>query len=341
MHVGVFGAGAIGCFMGIRLSAAGTKVTLLGRAPLLENAERIAAVPLGSDPIRPADDVVVTDDPSELEAVDVCLVCVKSQHTEEAARTLAEVLRPECVVVSMQNGLTNPRTLRKALGDRVAAGMVSYNVFVDDDARYRQATSGPLVADSGTGDVAAAMKRLAAAFRRAGETLELRADMESVAAGKLLLNLNNGICAATGLTIAESLSSRDARWCFAACMREGVRILGVTGPAPATVVKIPPSVIWRVLALPNFIVTRVAKKMVDVDPQARSSTLQDVLAGDRTEIDELNGAIVTLAKDAGLQAPANATVTRLVHGLHGREPPPFVTPRGLRTEIARALDDGR
>lgn len=337
MHVGVFGAGAIGCFMGIRLSAAGTKVTLLGRSRLLERAAEITAVPLGGAPIRPAEDVVITADPSDLAGVDVCLVCVKSQHTEQAAATLAEVLPAHCVVVSMQNGLTNPRTLRKALGDRVAAGMVSYNVFVDDAACYRQATSGPLVADAGTGQVAAAMKQLGAAFEAAGETLELRPDMESVAAGKLLLNLNNGICAATGLTIAESLASRDARWCFAACMREGVRVLSVTGPAPATVVKIPPSLIWRVLALPNFIVTRVAKKLVDVDPQARSSTLQDVLAGRRTEIDELNGAIVSLAEEAGLSAPANATVTRLVHALHGREPPPFVTPRGLRDEIGRAL----
>jgi len=337
MHVGVFGAGAIGCFMGIRLSAAGTKVTLLGRSRLLERADDISAVPLSGEPIRPAPDVVVTADPAELASVDVCLVCVKSQHTEQAATTLAEVLSPDCVVVSMQNGLTNPRTLRKTLGDRVAAGMVSYNVFIDDDACYRQATSGPLVADAGTGKVAAAVAELAAAFSKAGETLELHADMESVAAGKLLLNLNNGICAATGLTIAESLASRDARWCFAACMREGVSVLGVTGPKPATVIKIPPSVIWRVLALPNFVVTRVAKKLVDVDPQARSSTLQDVLAGRPTEIDELNGAIVSLAEEAGLTAPANATVTRLVHGLHGREPPPFVTPRGLRTAIGQAL----
>ena len=339
MHVGVFGAGAIGCFLGIRLSAAGVRVTLLGRQSLVDVADRIAAVSLEGARVCLGDDARVTTDPAALSDVDCCLVTVKSGGTEEAGRTLATVLPDRCAVVSMQNGLGNATLLRGALGERVAAGMVPFNVFRDDDHQYTQATSGALLAERGQGSMAETMQWLHEAFARAGEVLELRDDMPSVAAGKLLLNLNNGICAATGLTIAESLRSRDARWCFAACMREGIAVLGVTGPAPARVVALPSWAIARLLALPNFVVMRVAKQMVKVDPSALSSTLQDVLAGRRTEIDVLNGAIVELARDAGLTAPANATVTRLVHGLYGRHPPPFVDPRGLRAEIERALED--
>ncbi|MEM6991887.1 MAG: 2-dehydropantoate 2-reductase [Myxococcota bacterium] len=344
MHVGVFGAGAIGCFMGIRLSAAGTKVTLLGRARLVEAAERLSAVPQQGPAVTPAADMVVSDDPAALSSVDVCLLTVKSGATADAAKTLADVLPPHCVVVSMQNGLENPPLLRSALTQPIAAGMVSYNVFRDESPqaeRYVQATSGPLMAERQRGPAAQVMEGLREAFGRAGEELSLHDDLESVAAGKLLLNLNNGICAATGLTIAESLRSRDARWCFGACMREGVAVLKQTGPKPANVIGIPPFIIARMLSLPNFIVTRVAKGMVNVDPSARSSTLQDVLAGRRTEIGALNGAIVALAKQAGRPAPANATVTKLVEGLHGRTPPPFVTPRGLRAEIERAIDTAR
>lgn len=339
MRIGVFGAGAIGGYLGIRLSAAGAHVTLLGRASLVAQARRIRAVPRGGSDIAPADDLVVTDDPEALADVDVCLVTVKSAATEQAARTLAEVLNERCIVVSMQNGLTNPRTLQAHLPDRVVAAMISYNVFIDADRRYVQATTGPLTAGTGApGHVADTMAQLAEAFEAAGQPLHLRDDMESVAAGKLLLNLNNGICAATGLPIADSLRDRDARWCFAACMREGVTILKQTGPAPARVIALPAWAIARLLALPNFVVMRVARRMVDVDPEARSSTLQDVLAGRRTEIDDLNGSIVALAEAAGLRAPANATVTKLVHGLYGREPAPFLTPRGLRVEIERALE---
>lgn len=340
MHIGVFGAGAIGCFVGLRLSAAGERVTLLGRASLVAAEGSLHAVPITGPPARPGADLTVTQDPADLADVDVCLVTVKSRDTEDAGRALAEVLRPDALVVSLQNGLSNPPTLRKALpgdaSERVIAAMISYNVFRDDDHAYRQATTGPIVAERGRGRGAETMRRLAEAMRKAGDEVELSDDMPSVAAGKLLLNLNNGICAATGLTIAESLRSRDARWCFAACMREGLRVMKAAGVTPAKVVALPPSIIARMLGLPNFIVLAVARKMVQVDPRARSSTLQDVLAGKPTEIDDLCGAVVALAKTAGVPAPKNAALVEIVHGLEGKTPPPFVSAAALRARLATA-----
>jgi 2-dehydropantoate 2-reductase len=44
----------------------------------------------------------------------------------------------------------------------------------------------------------------------------------------------------------------------------------------------------------------------------RSSMLQDLSAGRRTEIDQINGAIVETAREAGLSAPLNATLAGLV-----------------------------
>ena len=41
--------------------------------------------------------------------------------------------------------------------------------------------------------------------------------------------------------------------------------------------------------------------------------LQDLRRGKPTEIESLNGAIVRLAQQVGLDAPVNALVTRLVH----------------------------
>ena len=45
----------------------------------------------------------------------------------------------------------------------------------------------------------------------------------------------------------------------------------------------------------------------------QSSMLQDIRRGKPTEIDALNGALVRLARQAGLSAPANELITRLVH----------------------------
>lgn len=336
MRIGVLGAGAIGGYLGTRLSFGGAAVTLVGRRSLVEARERLHAITLDGTEQRPSDDLVATEDPAALAEADVVLVTVKSNATAEAADVVAKHAPADAVVVSFQNGLTNARTLRERLGPRAIAGMVAFNVVREaEGARLRQATRGPLVAGPGEGGVAEAMGRLAAAFDACGLPLERRSDIEGVLAGKLLLNLNNGICAATGLPIAASLRSKDARWCLSRCMREGLAALRRAGLRPVSVLGLPPWIIARALLLPNAILLRVAKRMVSADPNARSSTLQDLDAGKPTEIDALNGAIVALATEHGVPCPANATVVEIIRELERATPPlPFVSPAQLRERIA-------
>lgn len=337
MRVGVFGAGAIGSFLGIRLSSVGVPVTLVGRASLVQARDVLVALGVDGTEARPGADLVATSDHAALADVDVCLVSVKSRDTTEAARNMAGVLAPEAVVVSFQNGLRNPARLREVLKQTVVPGMVSYNVLREGAGGFRQATSGPIVTGPGEGDAVARMQELAEAFKRAGEHFELRKRVGDVMSGKLLLNLINGVCAVTGLTIAEAMRSRTVRWSFAQLMREGLKVMRAAGLRPATVLGIPPGAIARMLAMPDAIVLRVAKKLVSIDPRAKSSTLQDLEAGKATEIDDLSGEIVRLAAQAGKAAPANRIIVDTVHSLEIAAPPlPFLTPEALRERIAAA-----
>ncbi|MBC8071592.1 MAG: 2-dehydropantoate 2-reductase, partial [Deltaproteobacteria bacterium] len=181
------------------------------------------------------------------------------------------------------------------------------------------------------------LRALADALVRAGDVCHLRDDVDDVLAGKLLLNLNNGVCAVTGMTIAESLRSRVTRSCFAILMREGLTVMREAGLHPARVLALPPSWIARLLTLPDAIVLRVAKSLANVDPRAKSSTLQDLEAGKPTEIDELSGEIVRLAERAGVPAPANRVMVELVHELErAQRPLQYVAPERLRIRIDAA-----
>jgi len=350
LRVGVLGAGAIGGYLGIRLSAAGAAVVLVGRRELVEHRERLHAVTLEGAEIRPSAGLEVTEDPAALAKAEVVLVTVKSLATAEAGETVERHAPADATVVSFQNGLRNAEVLRKVLGARVVAGMVTFNVFREDHgACFRQATRGPLVAGvdeassrggrpsaaaAAAGHHAERMRGLAERLAVAGLPLQLHPAIDDVLAGKLLLNLNNGVCAATGLPIVASLRSGDARWCFSRCMLEGLAALRSEGYRPRSVIGLPPAIIARALRLPDAILLRVAKKLVSADPGARSSTLQDLDAGKATEIDELNGAIAALCRAQGRAAPANATIAEIVHSLEGQAPPlPFVTPAELRQRI--------
>lgn len=59
-------------------------------------------------------------------------------------------------------------------------------------------------------------------------------------------------------------------------------------------------------------------KLVPDTAQHSSSTLQDIKAGKRTEIDALNGAVIELAKKHGIHAPYNSVAYNLVKFLEGR-----------------------
>lgn len=329
MKVGIFGAGAIGTSLGIRLSSAGLPVRMLARASLCDVADALVLETIDGRTLRPREDLELSADPDVLRDVDVCLVTVKSRDTSEAARVLANVLREDALVVSFQNGLRNPARLRQELAN-VSGGMVSYNVVRPSPALFRQATKGPLVAGAMAG-----LEPLVAAFAQSGDRLALREDIEHVMAGKLLLNLNNGVCAVTGVTIAESVRSRTLRRCFGVLIREGLRVMRRAGLQPRSVVGLPPGAIARLLALPDAIVLRVAKSLVAIDPTAKSSTLQDLEAGKPTEIDDICGEIVRLAEEHGAEAPANRTIVQGVHALEQQERKRFWSPDDLLRRLSR------
>ncbi|MCA9629015.1 MAG: 2-dehydropantoate 2-reductase [Myxococcales bacterium] len=339
LKLGVFGAGAIGGYLGLRLAAGGAEVVLHGRQWLVDVADELCAFDLEGKRLAPS--VRVVSDARALSEVDVCLVTVKSAQTLGAAEELREVLRPGALVVSFQNGLRNAERLRQTLREQtIVPGMVSFNVVIEGDKCFRQATSGPLSAGRVLGSGLFALERLEACFGRGGLPLELHHDIGNVQAGKLLVNLNNGVSAAVGMTIKDAVSNRDIRRCFAACVSEGLDVFRRTGLRPAKVVALPPGLIVKALPLPDAVFLRIAKSLVKIDPRAKSSTLQDLERGRRTEIDDLNGEVVDRARSAGLAAPANQVIVDVIRELEGaalaRQALRFLTPEELWRRIASA-----
>jgi 2-dehydropantoate 2-reductase len=297
-------------------------------------ADALVAHDRDGTPHRPGDDFVIEESPEILADVDVCLVSVKSRDTSEAARILADVLPARAVVVSLQNGLRNPERLREHLQQRVVPGMVGYNVVRPEPAVFRQATRGPIVIGTASGRAAGWLSTLQEALRRVGHDLEIREDIEGVQAGKLLLNLNNVICAIAGVPIAASVRDATLRWCFCTLMREGLAVMKGAGIEPQPVVGLPLAWIARFMNLPNAIVLRVARRLVDIDPAAKSSTLVDLEAGKPTEIDDLSGEVVRLAEAAGMTAPCNALAVEAVHALEAAaDPKPYWSPTTLAERL--------
>src|SRR5689334_2125962 len=130
MKIGILGAGAIGCFVGGRLIAAGHDVVLVGRLGDEIRASGLELTDYAGGHVKLApEEVRYVAEPAALAETSAVLVTVKSAATEDAARPLAPILPANVPVVSFQNGVSNPQRLRAVLPDHpVLAGMVPFNV---------------------------------------------------------------------------------------------------------------------------------------------------------------------------------------------------------------------
>jgi 2-dehydropantoate 2-reductase len=304
------GAGAVGCYIGGALAAHGDEVILVGRERTKRDVEQhgLSVVDLDGSTRRPA--VTFETDIARLADCDVVLVCVKSGGTKEAAERLATVLRPDVVVVSFQNGVTNPAELRKILGQRVLAGIVNFNVLAKGAGTFRRATSGALILEQASEPLAA---KLVTSLRAAAFDVEVRADIVGVQWSKLVINSNNSVSALSDRPTREIVLSSGYRRVLSALMGEALAVLRAANIRPARVGPLPITAIPRLLRLPTPLFRVIARAQLKIDPEARSSMWEDLTGGRPTEVDYLNGQVVALAKTCGAQAPINERIVAIVH----------------------------
>mgnify|MGYP003888145447 CR=1 FL=1 len=312
--VAIAGAGSIGCYVGACMALAGRDVVLLARPDVVAAATKgLGIVDLnGTARTVPPGAIRATTDPAEaFSAADIVLVTVKSGDTATIADLIAANARADAVVVSLQNGVGNLSVLRERVGPgrTVLGAMVPYNVVRTDEPDgslvFRRTTSGEAVVETGK-------RGLAALLDVEGSPVRETRDIEAVQWGKLLMNLNNALNALSGLPLARQLADRRWRRVLAAQIAEALAVLSRAGIRPAPIGAIRPGMMPFLLRLPDFLFVRVARRMLAIDPAARSSMWDDLQRGRPTEIAAFQGAILHLAGENGMDAPLSRRIVALV-----------------------------
>ena len=307
----VFGAGAIGGFLGGGLLASGLDVTFLVRDSVARRFEehglelsdyRGERVPISSP-------IPYIKSMSEYRGrPDVVLLTVKCTGLVQAAQELAPHVAESSTVVCLQNGVGNKDTVAAHLPScRIVSGMVPFQVLNTEAGRLHRGTEGRLQLEEFP-----QLKDLLVAWNRVGIPASRCENYREVAWGKLLLNLNNAINGLAGVPLVEELSQRSYRRVLSASQRELLRALKTKGLRPAKLTKAPAWLIPWILLLPDWLFRVVAQQMLAIDPEARSSLWEDLERRRPTEIDYLNGAVLSLAEESGLPAPVNRAIIALV-----------------------------
>lgn len=307
----IHGAGSIGCFVGGVWASENLDVTLLGRASLVESVGNLGMTLTDGVNFKrhlAADHFKATDDPATLKNADLIVLAVKCTGSATAAQEITQHAQKGTPVLSLQNGISNVSQLEALLPNNpVIAGMVPFNVARLSDTHWHKGTKGDIIS-SPHGILSSIVSHSAGS----PAALETTHDMQAVAWGKLLLNLNNALNALSGLTLKAELSDRSYRLVLAAAIREGLNALKAANITPAKVSAFPPQKLPGFVSMPNFIFNTIGLKLQKVDDKARSSMADDFAAGRQSEIDYLNAEIVKLSEEHGLSAPVNQKIVELV-----------------------------
>ena len=334
--ISVAGAGSLGLFVAGCWANADGPVRCLARPALVAK--------LGEGPLKisdrdnqsleaPLERLRLTHDPAvAFSNAQIIFVTVKSRHTDAMASLVRAHAPRGAILVSLQNGVRNLERLRESLPAwDVRGGVVGFNVAWRGPAWLHRGVAGSIVVEDASSELA---QRLAAPLL----PVVAAHPIEPVQWGKLLMNLNNGLNALSGLALKDQLADRGWRMLLAGAMEEALTVMARGGVAPAPVGEVDPRKLLAAMKMPNWLYGLTAARRLKIDAEARSSMLDDLEAGRPTEIDELQGEILTRARDLSVPAPVNAAVLSLIRKAEAAgKGSPRLSPAQVQARIARPL----
>ncbi|MEO5671846.1 MAG: 2-dehydropantoate 2-reductase [Ramlibacter sp.] len=319
MKVCIYGAGAIGGWIGVKLARAGCDVSVVARGATLEalgshglrlrQGEEVLAAP-----------VTVSENPADLGVQDLVVVAVKAPAMADVAKAIGPLLGPDTMVLTAMNGV--PWWFFEGFGGRhagqrlkavdpdgaialavparhIVGCVVHASCSLDGPGQVRQHFGNKLIIGEPSGEKTARVRGLAALLEKAGFETVLSEQIQKDAWYKLWGNMTvNPVSAITGATTDRILEDDLVRGFIERVMLEAKEIGARIGiPIDQT-------------PEDRHTVTRKLGAF-------RTSMLQDVEAGKAVELDALVTVVKELGELTGVPTPFTDALLGLAR-LHAR-----------------------
>ncbi len=308
-NVLVLGAGAMGCYFAARLVESGAKVTLI-------DIDQARIDHLNADGLSVTDDsgtriVRVKASRAELVhgAASLIVVFTKGMHTRSAMQSVAHLVAPYTAALTLQNGLGNPEMIAEVVASqRVMFGVTDVPADLDPPAKVHSMGKGKSAFWTLDGVDMSLLAETEALLAAAGLTATVTIDAQVAVWEKVAFNAAlNALAAILEFTVGQ-LDTPDARAIATSIVDETLAVamrLGIDVD------------LNRIMGRIDYALTTHGGH--------KPSMLQDMLAGRRTEIDLINGAIAAAGAKLGVPTPVNATLMHLVKAKENREKTPTTT----------------
>lgn len=294
MRIVVFGTGGVGGYFGGRLAQAGEEVTFIARGEHLRaiktNGLRVDSSN-GDFIIYPAQ---ATDNVSKVRETDLVILGVKAWQVPEAARAIKPLVGPTTTVVPLQNGVDAVPQLVAELGsENVTGGLCRIVSFVVAPGHIRHTGFKPSIIigelDNSRTDRISKIEKV---FNNAGLDTTIATDIQVALWTKFLFIASfSGVGAMANAP--AGIVRTDPKW---------------RGQMLSAMTEIYELAHARGVRLPSDSVDRVMAAVDGLHEDATSSMQRDIAAGKPSELDSQNGAVVRLAREAGVEVPTHTLI---------------------------------
>lgn len=313
ISVAVFGGGSVGLCLAAHFAKAGARVFLLVRQSSMEaiRGRPIAVTGLLGDHSVPADAYTLCDAAAptdEVLACDMIVMTTKAYDLEKALGPFAGNGRCPAILL-LQNGMGAAEIARDVVGADVAvysSAMMIGMVRQSPTSVEVTAQSSPILCGSLLGDREGPLEDMLRIAEGGFVPMARDPSIRETIAFKLLFNsCMNPTGALTGKTYGELLETPESRDL-------------IVGLASETLAAYAKAFDYRPADSGQHYVDDILSKIVFPRAQGhRSSMLQDLQAGRRTEVDFLNGAIIRLADAEGLPSARHRCISQLIKACEG------------------------
>jgi 2-dehydropantoate 2-reductase len=294
-RIAVVGAGAVGGYFGGMFARAGAPIVFVGRkhfADAIESKGLVLDQSHGQERIR----IEATTDIGAVRDCSLILFCVKANDTSATAAQMAPFVKPDSIVVCLQNGVDNADRVRAATNVVAIPAAVYVAVSVPEPGRVKHLARGDLV----IGPPSERTIDIATVFELAGIPCRISENIEGELWVKLLRNCAlNAISALSRVRYGEIAQNANAKQLMQNVIDE---VLAVARAARVVMPDIHDRESGMAAAM------ELAMQMAD----AFSSTAQDLNRGRPTEIDALNGYVARRGAELGVPVPVNHALFTLI-----------------------------
>lgn len=303
MKIAVLGAGAIGSLYGAYLSRNNEVYMIDVNSKIVDSIKQRGVIVYEKkekkDVIFP---VLAVNNSKGLEIMDLIIVFVKNMHTISAMEKNKDLIGENTLVLTLQNGAGNDRNLdRFVKKENILIGTTNHNCANLEPGHISHNASG--VTNIGmvlyNNNI---LKKICDNFKSCGIDTKIYKDIQEIIWKKLFINLSlNSVTAILQCKGGYLYENTNARQIVRMLISEAVDVAIADGTYFDK----------------DEVIQKVEKLVRDEFCEVITSMSQDVMSKRMTEIDQINGAIVSAAKEYGIQTPYNEFIVHLVHAIEG------------------------